>query len=488
MTPDATIPGPQHKPATSLDDLRASRAYGLSLAHFEERAWSGHAAMRIAAIAIVALAVCLLVGWRWGLVTILFSALGFAFELSSVSVIRRDIQRVPTLPPGEARAAIHRMVARVSVACLIYSFPYALLAFGPGAAPVLAAVFASGAIAVVIGQHLLTRTMSLWTLPGSTFALSAAAFHLAGEGPTGWACALLGLVAGLNAHMLARAAWRSSQDLIEAQIAAADDADLLERRVSERTAELETAKRDAEAANAAKSQFLANMSHELRTPLNAIIGYSELLLEDSAVRPRETDAEDLRRIHAAGHRLLRLVNEVLDFAKIEAERMDVELAAVDVRDLVDEVVNTIRPQAEANGNMIETFVDPDVATVVSDAFKLGQCLINLAANAAKFTREGRIRIVAARGLRDGRPHLLLKVVDTGIGIDREQMARLFEPFVQAKTTISRNFGGAGLGLALTRKTARLLGGDVEATSERGRGSTFIVTAPLDDALPQALAV
>jgi signal transduction histidine kinase len=258
--------------------------------------------------------------------------------------------------------------------------------------------------------------------------------------------------------------------------------DALETRVRMRTLDLEAARIQAEAANAAKSRFIASISHELRTPLNAILGYSELLIEEGEADASMT--KDLRRIRSAGQRLLRLVNEVLDFAKFEAERMEVELESLDVRELIDEVLITVAPQAEANGNVIDVFVEPDVSTMTTDGFKLGQCLINLAANAAKFTRDGRIRIVCARGVRDGRACLLFRVIDTGIGIAPEQMARLFEAFVQADCKISRQYGGTGLGLALTGKMARLLGGDVEGASEPGRGSTFTLAIPVE---PPALA-
>jgi signal transduction histidine kinase len=267
----------------------------------------------------------------------------------------------------------------------------------------------------------------------------------------------------------------------------AEDREALETRVRLRTLDLEAARVQAEAANAAKSRFIANISHELRTPLNAIIGYSELLLDEIAPTERSSEAEDLRRIHAAGYRLLRLVNEVLDFAKIEEGHVRIDPTQVDVREVLDDVVSTIQPQAEANGNVIEVFVDPDVATIVTDGFKLGQCLINLAANAAKFTREGRIRIVATPGLREGRRHLLFKVIDTGIGIQPDQLNRLFEPFVQADSSITRTYGGTGLGLALTRKIARLLGGDVEGVSEPGRGSTFTLALALSEAVETAAA-
>ena len=243
----------------------------------------------------------------------------------------------------------------------------------------------------------------------------------------------------------------------------------LESRVLERTQALEAATRHAEEASAAKSLFIANMSHELRTPLNAIIGYTEILREGADAERRADDIADHDRVLRAARDLLRMINEILDLSKIEAGRMDVEAEAFDVATLVRCAVDAVRPQAEANGNVLSVELDKaGFGDTCSDAFKLHQCLVNLLANAAKFTSNGLIRVRAHRQAE----HLIFDVEDSGIGIAPENLAALFEPFVQADASTTRNFGGTGLGLAITRNLAKLLGGDVSVESTPGVGSTF----------------
>jgi signal transduction histidine kinase len=246
----------------------------------------------------------------------------------------------------------------------------------------------------------------------------------------------------------------------------------LESRVLERTHDLEEATRRAEDANAAKSRFIANMSHELRTPLNAIIGYSEIMREGAGADDREADIADHDRVLRAAQNLLRMINEILDLSKIEARHMVLHAERYDVAAVARGAIDSVRPQAAANGNVIAVELDPNgFGDVCTDTFKLHQCLLNLLANAVKFTTNGAIVLRARRG----QDHLLFEVADTGIGIAPEQLRGLFQPFVQADASTTREFGGTGLGLAITRNLANLLGGDVSVESAPGQGSTFRLT-------------
>ena len=245
-------------------------------------------------------------------------------------------------------------------------------------------------------------------------------------------------------------------------------------------AEVQLAREQAEAASRLKSQFLASVSHELRTPLNAIIGIAEMLLEEAEdLKPDERlQVEPLRRIHGASMHLLSLIDEVLDLAKIEAGRMELFVEEFDAAALIGHVRSVAEPLMDRNGNRLEVEAAADLGAMRSDQTKVRQALLNLLGNAAKFTRNGRVTL-AARRLPgdDGGDRLEFRVSDTGIGMTAEQMARLFEPFSQAEASTARDHGGTGLGLALTKRFCRMLGGDVAVESERGRGSTFTVTLP-----------
>ncbi|OQW56634.1 MAG: hypothetical protein A4S17_13420 [Proteobacteria bacterium HN_bin10] len=245
---------------------------------------------------------------------------------------------------------------------------------------------------------------------------------------------------------------------------------------------LEAARETAEQANIAKSQFLATMSHELRTPLNAIIGYGEMLMETADERGDRQDKADLGRIHGAAHRLLAMINDVLDLSKIEAGAALVAADSVDADALIADVVATVSPAASANGNTISVETGAALGSIETDGFKLSQCLLNLMSNAAKFTKDGQIKLRARREHEAGRDWMVFEVIDTGVGISPEAQARLFQPFVQADATTTRAYGGTGLGLAITRRLARLLGGDVTLRSAPGQGSAFTLRIPAKSAM------
>jgi signal transduction histidine kinase len=238
-------------------------------------------------------------------------------------------------------------------------------------------------------------------------------------------------------------------------------------------------------ASERKSQFLASMSHELRTPLNAIIGLTEMMVTNAARFGTEMALEPLRRVNAAGKHLLDLINEVLDLSKIEAGKLELNVDAVDLARLIDEVIGTAGQLAEKNKNRLVIEAQATVGVLTADPMRLKQILLNLLSNACKFTKEGEVTL-QVRQVADGRDWVELAVADSGIGMTAEQQAKLFQDFTQADSLTARRYGGTGLGLAISRKLARMMGGDVTVASEAGKGSVFTVRLPV--ALEKSAAV
>ncbi|MCH8080664.1 MAG: response regulator [Proteobacteria bacterium] len=252
----------------------------------------------------------------------------------------------------------------------------------------------------------------------------------------------------------------------------------LEKTVQARTEQLNVAVESAQAANKAKSQFLANMSHELRTPLNAIIGYSEMLWDETKDNKElKTFSDDLQKIQGAGRHLLGMINDILDLSKIEAGRLDLLVEPFSVADLLNEVTDTAQPLVEKRDNTLEVVSDGELGEMEGDLVKVRQVLFNLLSNAAKFTEHGNITLEASRETTDDRDWLRFAVSDTGIGMNSEQLGRVFEEFSQADRSTTRNYGGTGLGLAISRKLCQLMQGDISVKSVPGEGSTFTVRLP-----------
>lgn len=261
------------------------------------------------------------------------------------------------------------------------------------------------------------------------------------------------------------------------------------RAEAERLREVaEKATAEAEEASRTKSRFLANVSHELRTPLNAIIGYSEMLSEEASDEGRQALKRDLEKIRSAALHQLELVNSVLDLARIEAGRLDLDVETFPVRPLVEETAAIVRPLLEKNRNRLSVSFSPEGAfEMTSDAMKVRQCLFNLLSNACKFTCDGRVEVDVSLVEEEGRPWASFRVRDTGIGITPEKAARLFEPFAQADAATAQRFGGSGLGLSITRELCLLMGGRVTVESVPDEGSVFEIRLPAALPLPEAVA-
>jgi CheY-like chemotaxis protein/HPt (histidine-containing phosphotransfer) domain-containing protein len=231
----------------------------------------------------------------------------------------------------------------------------------------------------------------------------------------------------------------------------------------------------AEMANQAKSEFLANMSHEIRTPMNAIIGFSDILACENLAKEH---LDYINTIRESGNSLLTIINDILDFSKIEAGNMDVELIDCSLEDILASVNSMLRPKA------IEKNLDFQIlhrtalpATICTDPTRLGQCLTNMVANAVKFTEKGHVHVILSLQENNAAPFIRFDVEDTGIGIPEDKLDAIFQSFTQADGSTTRQFGGTGLGLTITRQLAELMGGNVSVSSQLGQGSVFTLIIP-----------
>ncbi len=241
--------------------------------------------------------------------------------------------------------------------------------------------------------------------------------------------------------------------------------------------ELIVARDQALEASRAKTVFLANMSHELRTPMNAILGYSEMLIEDAGLMSSEEVAADLQKIRNAGKHLLALINDVLDLSKIESGKMSLHHESFLIGELVQDIVSTIEPIALKNHNRIAVHCPAEIGAMYSDAMKVRQSLMNLLSNACKFSQNSVIDLVISTQSHEREEYVSFAVCDRGIGMTSDQIAKLFQAFVQADESTTRKYGGTGLGLMISRRLCQMLGGDIRVSSELGKGSTFTIELP-----------
>jgi signal transduction histidine kinase len=377
----------------------------------------------------------------------------------------------------------YNALALASIENLIFCILCGVYCYGGVASPVLPWVLTIPLLAFLY----LSATPKLWPYVLLMFVANCALFWVAYNGDFGLRLADLPFDKLQRFGLISTAAAAGYVSMMAIYygkaVASQSDLEIEMRQHLSTAAELRRATEEAERAGAAKADFLARMSHELRTPLNAVIGYSQMMIEDADAEHDPEMAEDLGRIHGAGQQLLKLVNEVLDLSKIEAGRMELSPCVVNVTRMVGAVADQFRPAALAAGVALDLDCR-ELGTAWWDEAKSRQALSQLVDNAIKFTRQGGgVRIVARAFEEDGVATLRIAVEDSGVGISPSALSNLFEQFTAEDDASGSKYGGRGLGLALARKLARLMGGDVAVASQLGVGSVFTLSLPRGDARP-----
>ncbi|HVZ99140.1 MAG TPA: HAMP domain-containing sensor histidine kinase [Caulobacterales bacterium] len=340
--------------------------------------------------------------------------------------------------------------------------------YGGAAGKLVAALMATGSLVAVMAMMVdAPLFMVLCAAPGALMLGALPLLPPSGASPP---IAIVGVyvtLIGCASHMVRIAVQHTA--LFRGITDAKEEAERRRAEAEEKRAEAEVHRREAERASLVKSEFLCAMTHELRTPLNAVINYAQMIAED-------TDgviAEDAARIDRSAKHLLGLIDRVLDYAMLDSERAGLELVSVNVPELVRGVVAAAMPLAQAHQNIISLDMRDDVIAT-ADRARLAQCIECLVGNAVQFTRRGVIRISA---LND-RDLVRIRVQDSGVGLKSEEIARIFEAFAQSDGSKTRSAGGLGLGLAMARKIARVMGGDIIADGVEGKGACFELTLPL----------
>lgn len=455
------------------------RTWIMTIRRFAEVAWTRHGPTRYVSVALTPILVALLIpGWWWALCSV-GALIGVIIDLRTQAAFNRLAHEAETLDDDGLAKAVKNHILSLAAITGAYVAPYAALAFAPEPAPVIGIFFCAGAALICATLHVMTRTMIFYTVPVILVGLMLNAFMLADGLLNAVILTAMAGIMGLNAIVAARGGARSFGDLIGARLRAEEAAEDLERRVEERTAQLAVVTKRAQAANKAKSMFLANMSHELRTPLNAVIGYSEIIEEDLEAGDTSTSAADLGKIRGSATHLLTLINEILDLSRIESGKLELKPTPFDLPTLLRGALDTVKPTIGKNRSTCQINIAPGIEIMRSDETRVRQCVLNLLSNAAKFTQAGVVAL-DVRTCRIGRARgVAISVKDTGPGISAEHQLRLFQPFMQIDNTKTRAHDGAGLGLVITRRIARAMGGDVQVSSKLGHGSTFTLYLPLD---------
>jgi signal transduction histidine kinase len=462
---------------TSPDTSR--RIWTMTIRRFAEVAWSHHGPLRYVSVALTPILVAFLVPGYWWALCSLGAIIGVVTDIYTQGAFARLSKNLDQMDGAALQRALGKYIAALATITAAYILPYAALAFAPQPAPVIGILFAAGGALICATLHVMTRTMIFYTIPSVILAMVLNAVALASGNMNAIILGTMAALFGANAIIAARSGAKSFGELIKSRLKAEEAAEDLEQRVNERTAQLAVATKRAQAANKAKSMFLANMSHELRTPLNAVIGYSEIIEEDLESGDTSASAGDLGKIRGSATHLLTLINKILDLSRIESGKLELKPAHFDLPSLVRGAMDTVKPTAAKNRSTCQVTIAPGINAMVSDETRVRQCVLNLLSNAAKFTSNGVVAL-DLRACRIGRARgVAIAIKDTGPGISAEQQLRLFQPFMQIDNTKTRAHDGAGLGLVITRRLARAMGGDVQVSSKLGHGATFTLYLPLE---------